>query len=276
MSPTASIDGVQDPSDLNESMPPDPSDLHESMPPSSFDDALIVDRAGVVSRADAASFYAVRRRLFGIAYRMLGNVAEADEVVQDTWIRWQRADRSSVRDAAAFLTTATARLALNAAQSARARHETLGIECLPEPVDPEAEPALHAARNEELGLAVSVLLERLAPSERAAFVLRKAFDYPYRDIAKVLGVSEENARQLVTRARGRLSCARRSRATTGEKRELLEAISVATHDGDLAGLERLLSGTPGSRRRRSHSICTAGHRGPSGRLGRGPRPAIAH
>ena len=200
-----------------------------------------VDRVCVVSRADEASFAAVRRRLFGIAYRMLGNVAEADEVVQETWIRWQRADRSSVRDATAFLTTATARLALNASQCARARRETVGTEDLPEPVDPEVEPALQASLSGELELAASILLERLSPSERAAFVLREAFDYPYRDVSKVVGVSEENARQLVTRARARLSRGRRSRVAVVDRRQLVEALAAATRDGDLARLERLLT-----------------------------------
>jgi RNA polymerase sigma-70 factor (ECF subfamily) len=210
-------------------------------PTDSTERASAVNRAGPVSRTDASSFHSIRRRLFGIAYHTLGNVAEADEVVQDTWIRWQCVDRTTVRDASAFLTTATARLALNVAQSARARHERPGIECLAEPVDPVAEPVLHTLRKEDLEQAVSVLLERLSPSERAAFVLREAFDYSYRDVAAVLGVSEENARQLASRARARLPRARRNRPTADEKRQLLERISGATHDGDLASLERMLS-----------------------------------
>jgi len=226
MSPTTSLHRVHAPSDLREC---------------------------VVSRADAASFHAVRQRLFGVAYRMLGNVAEADEVVQDTWIRWQRADRSRVRDAPAFLTMATARLALNAAQSARARRETVGTPDLPEPVDTEAGPALQAARSDELALAVSILLERLSPSERAAFVLREAFDYPYRDVSKVLGVSEENARQLVTRARSRLARRHRRPVAVVEQRQLFEALSAAAREGDLARLERVLTAglvVTGNRRRR--------------------------
>jgi RNA polymerase sigma-70 factor (ECF subfamily) len=209
-----------------------------------------------VSRADEASFEALRRRLFGIAYRMLGNVAEADEVVQETWIRWQRADRRGVRDATAFLTTATARLALNASQSARARRETVGTSALPEPVDPAGEPALQAALSEKLELAVSILLERLSPSERAAFVLREAFDYPYRDVSRVIGVSEENARQLVTRGRARLTRGRRSRVAVVYRRQLVEAVSAATRDGDLARLERLLAAGLGTRARRAQFLTT--------------------
>ena len=193
-----------------------------------------------VSYADASSFHAIRRRLFGIAYRTLGSVAEADEVVQDTWIRWQCTDRAAVRDASAFLATATARLALNVAQSARARHETPGIESLPEPVDTDAEPMVHAVQREELEDAIAVLLERLSPSERAAFVLREAFDYSYREIGSVLGVTEESARQLAHRARTSLPHGRRNRPTVSDRRQLLGAISAATRDGDLASLERFL------------------------------------
>ena len=216
-----------------------------------------VRRAGVVSSTDASSFYSIRRRLFGIAYHTLGNVSDADEVVQDTWIRWQCVDRTTVRDASAFLTTATARLALNVAQSARARRETPGLESLTEPVDPDAEPVLHAVRHEDLEHAVSVLLERLSPSERAAFVLREAFDYPYRDIGTVLGVSEENARQLASRARARLPRGRRNRASAGEKRQLLEVISGATGAGDLASLERVLSDAQIGQRRQCASTRTS-------------------
>jgi len=158
---------------------------------STFDDAL-------------SPFLTVRPRLFGIAYRMLGSAAEAEEIVQDVWLRWQTADRSLVRDAAAFLAAATTRLAINVMQSARARRETCLGPCLPDPVDAGAGPHVEAERGQALAAGVRLLLEKLTRTERTAFILREAFDYPYRDIADLLRLEEANARQVVTRARKRL------------------------------------------------------------------------
>src|SRR3954471_24343831 len=115
------------------------------------------------------TFEAVRGRLFGIAYRMLGSAAEAEDIVQETWIRWQGTDRTVVLDPPAFLATTATRLALNLAQSARARHESYVGPWLPEPVDTSADPLLGAERGEVLGLAMLLLLERLTPTERAAY-----------------------------------------------------------------------------------------------------------
>jgi RNA polymerase sigma-70 factor (ECF subfamily) len=201
--------------------------------------AGIVDRA--VSDADAASFQSARPRLFGIAYRMLRTASEAEDVVQDTWIRWQRADRSEVRDAAAFLAATTTRLAINVAQSARARRETHAGPWLLDPVDADADPALGAERRDALEVAVHLLLEKLSPTERAAYVLREAFDYPYRDIAQVLGLNEANARQLVTRARRRLAGDHRRPVGTDERERLLDTFVAAAQTGDLATLEHLLA-----------------------------------
>jgi RNA polymerase sigma-70 factor (ECF subfamily) len=191
--------------------------------------------------ADLAGFTSVRPRLFGIAYRMLGSVAEAEDIVQDAWIRWQEADRSAVRNPAAFLTTTTTRLAINAATSARVRRETYPGPWLPEPVDTTADPTLGAERAEALDLAVLLLLERLAPAERAAYVLHEAFDYPYRQIAEVLGTSEANARQLASRARRHLAAERSVPVDRAEHRRLVEAFLAAARDGDLAAFERLLT-----------------------------------
>jgi RNA polymerase sigma-70 factor, ECF subfamily len=203
--------------------------------------AVAVERVGEVSEAHAASFHAVRPRLFGIAYRVLRSAAGADDVVQDTWLRWQRTDRSKVSDAAAFLVTATTRLAINVAQSARARRETnIGL-WLPEAVDTGADPADEAEQREALQLAVLMLLERLSPTERAAYVLREAFGYPYRQIAHVLTLSEANTRQLVTRARRHLSSERRNAVTPTGQKEFLEAFVAATQTGDVARLEQLLA-----------------------------------
>jgi RNA polymerase sigma-70 factor, ECF subfamily len=202
--------------------------------------AVTGGQRGRVSEVDAASFQNMRRRLFGIAYRLLGSAVEADDVVQDTWIRWQGTDRSQVRDAAAFLATTTTRLAINADQSAHARHETCIGRGLPEPVDTGADPALGAEHGEALELGVLMLLEKLSPTERAAYVLREAFDYPYRQISRVLGLTEANARQLVSRARTHLFNERRRQVGTSEQQRFLEAFLAAARTGDLATLEQLL------------------------------------
>lgn len=195
----------------------------------------------MVSTADTEVFEAVRPRLFGIAYRMLGSRHEAEEIVQDAWLRWQGADREAVRDPAAFLATATTRLAINAAQSARARRETYIGPWLPEPVDTSADPLLGAVRGEALEVAVLMLLEKLTPTERATYVLREAFDYSYGDIAAALEIGEANARQLASRARGKLGGGRRANADADAHRRLLEAIVNAAQAGDVKALEDMLA-----------------------------------
>jgi RNA polymerase sigma factor (sigma-70 family) len=191
--------------------------------------------------APLASFQSVRPRLFGIAYRVLGSASEAEDVVQDTWIRWQGTDRGEVRDADAFLATTTTRLAINVIQSARARRETqIGARRF-EPADAKADPAADVERREALERAVRMLLESLGPTERAAYVLREAFDYPYRQIAQLLALNEANARQLVTRARRRLSGERRRPVSAGEQQRLLDAFDAAARTGELAALEELLT-----------------------------------
>ena len=157
-----------------------------------------------VSDFDAASFLTVRPRLFGIAYRVLGSATDADDVVQDTWLRWQRTDRSAVRDAAAFLATTTTRRAINVIQSARARRETPFGWTRPDAPDPDADPSADVERRDALERASILLLQRLSPTERAVYVLREAFDYPYREIGDLLGISEVNARQIGSRARRRI------------------------------------------------------------------------
>jgi RNA polymerase sigma factor (sigma-70 family) len=203
--------------------------------------AAAVGRVGEVSDADAASFQMVRPRLFGIAYRVLGCATEADDVVQETWIRWQGTDRSQVRDAASFLATATTRLAINVAQSARARREMHIGPRLVDRVDAAANPSLDAEQSEALESAVRMLLLKLSPAERAAYVLREAFDYPYRQIGEVLALSEANARQLVTRARRRLRGEHRRPVRATEQQRLLDAFVAAAKTGDLATLEQLLA-----------------------------------
>lgn len=186
-------------------------------------------------------FQAVRRRLFGIAYRMLGSASEAEDIVQETWLRWQGTDRSVVQDPPAFLATAATRLAINALQSARVRRETYIGPWLPEPVDTSNDPTLGAERAEALGYAVLVMLERLTPTERAAYVLREAFGYSYAQISEIVQLSEAAARQLVSRARKHLAGERRREVSPQEQRRLLTAFVDAAQTGDLEQLERLFA-----------------------------------
>jgi len=188
-----------------------------------------------------SAFLSARPRLFGIAYRMLGSPAEAEDIVQDVWIRWQTTDRRAVCNPLAFLVTATTRLAINVLQSARARRETDVGPSLPEPVDTSPDPGSGAERGEALNLAVLLLLERLPATERAAYVLRQAFDYPYRRIADILRVEEANARQLVTRAREHVTGGRRAPVSPAEQRCLLNAFLAAVSTGELARLEHLFA-----------------------------------
>ena len=185
-------------------------------------------------------FVKVRRRLFAIVYGILGSAAEAEDIVQDVWLRWQFTDRSAIVDATAYLATSTTRLAINAAQSARSRRETCIGPCLPEPVDTSPDPYLGAERSEALEFAVLLLLEKLSPKERAAYVLREAFDYPYRQIAEILQLEEANTRQLVARARHHIAAGRRAPVSSVEQRRLLEAFVAAAENGDLAALEGFL------------------------------------
>lgn len=194
--------------------------------------------AGLTSLEEAAAAFSQRRpRLFGIAYRMLGSTAEAEDIVQDVWLRWQGYDRSTVLSAPAFLTTMTTRLAINVARSAYTRRETYIGPWLPEPVDTSADPALGAVRGEALEMAVLLLLERLSTTERAAYVLREAFDYPYVEIATILELTEANVRQRVSRARRHLTTEKRTKVSRADRKRLLTAFLKAAQKGDFAALE---------------------------------------
>ncbi len=188
-----------------------------------------------------AAFLTVRPRLFAIAYRMLHSPAEAEDIVQDVWVRWQTADRGMVRDTAAFLVTMATRLAINVLQSARSRRETHVTPWLPEPIDAKSDPGLGAERQQALEVGVRLLLERLSPVERAAYILREAFDYAYRDIADILRIEEANARQVTTRARQHVASGRHTRASATRRRRLLDSFIAAAQCGDVAGLERVLA-----------------------------------
>src|ERR1700722_9794695 len=191
--------------------------------------------------AGLSAFMSVRPRVFGIAYRMLGSAADAEDIVQDVWLRWQSINRNVIVNPAAYLATAVTRLCINAATSARARRETYVGPWLPEPVDTSADAQLGPERDQTLKWAILVLLEKLPPTERAAYVLREAFDYPYGQIAEILRIEEANARQLVTRARKHGSEGRRTSADSAEQRKLLAAFLEAARKGDMAALEGLFA-----------------------------------
>jgi RNA polymerase sigma factor (sigma-70 family) len=183
---------------------------------------------------------------FAIAYRMLGSVAEAEDVVQEALLRVQQALDAGERIASprAFVATVTTRLAINELRSARVRRERYVGEWLPEPIitDGHDDPARHAETVDSLSLAMLALLERLSPEQRAVLLLREVVDYRYGEVAAILGKSPDNARQLASRARRHLPQRRPRYQTTREQRqELARRFFAAAEQGDLAGLEALLA-----------------------------------
>jgi RNA polymerase sigma-70 factor (ECF subfamily) len=194
-----------------------------------------------VSETDTVSFLRARPRLVNVARRVLGSGTEADDVVQDAWIRWQESDRSVVRDPAAFLTTTTTRLALNVGRSARVRHESDFGPPSAEIVDRTADPVQGAEQRDAVARALATVLERLSPAERAVYVLREAFDYPYRRIAGVLGLSEANVRQVATRARRHIDGDPRWTIDRALHARWADAFVTAARHGDLAEFERVLN-----------------------------------
>lgn len=183
---------------------------------------------------------------FALAYRMLGSVAEAEDVVQEALLRVHQALEAGEQIASprAFVATVTTRLAINELRSARVRRERYVGEWLPDPIvtDGHDDPAQHAETADSLSLAMLVLLESLSPEQRAVLLLRDVFDYGYPEIAGIVGKSEENVRQLAARARGHVKERRPRFQTTPEQRdELARRFFAAAENGDLAGLEALLA-----------------------------------
>ena len=183
---------------------------------------------------------------FAIAYRMLGSVSEAEDVVQEALLRVHQALDAGERIASprAFIATVTTRLAINELRSARVRREHYVGEWLPEPIvtDGSDDPAQHAQVADSLSLAMLVLLESLSPEQRAVLLLHDVFDYRYSEIAGIVGKSEDNVRQLATRARSHVEQRRPRFQTTREQRdELTRRFFAAAEQGDLAGLEALLA-----------------------------------
>jgi RNA polymerase sigma-70 factor (TIGR02957 family) len=207
----------------------------------------------------------LRPYAFAIAYRMLGSVAEAEDIVQEALLRLHRAleDGQRIHSPRAFVATITTRLAINELQSARARREQYVGDWLPEPLVTDGgddDPAQRAELADSLSLAVLVLLESLSPEQRAVLLLHDVFGYDNAEIAEIIGKSRENVRQLATRARRHVEQRRPRFQTTREQRdELARRFFAAAADGDLAGLEALLA----------HDVALTGDGG-------GKAPALAH
>lgn len=201
----------------------------------------------------AASFEPHRRRLLGLAYRMLGSMAEAEDAVQEAYLRWHDADRAAVSEPRAFLMTTTTRICLDVLKSARVRREEYVGPWLPDPVVDTASLAPDAQTElaEDLSIALLLAIDRLSPLERAAFLLHDVFDYSFTQVADALGRNEAACRQLASRARTRVREARPAggiapRPASGpvdaKHAELLSAFMAASRSGDVAALSRVLAG----------------------------------
>jgi len=185
-----------------------------------------------------------RPLLFSIAYRMLGSASDAEDVLQDAWLRYQSADRSNIRSARAFMTTIVTRLCLDRLKSARTKREAYIGPWLPEPVlTSEMEsPDARLQRAESVTLAFLVLLEKLSPEERAVFLLKEIFEYDHSEIADMLGTTTDNSRQLLHRAKARVAEGRpRLTGTAQSRRAVAERFARAFSAGDAGELTALLT-----------------------------------
>jgi RNA polymerase sigma-70 factor (TIGR02957 family) len=185
----------------------------------------------------------LRPAAFAVAYRMLGSVSEAEDAVQEAFLRFHRAEQEGERieSPRAYLTAVVSRLCIDQLRSARVRRERYVGDWLPEPLVDD-DPARHAEMADSLSLAFLVLLESLSPEQRAAFLLREVFDYPYEEIASIVGTSAANARQLVTRARRHVDERRPRYEASRERREALaDRFFAPIGEGDVKGLEDLLA-----------------------------------
>ncbi|WP_381814602.1 RNA polymerase sigma-70 factor [Streptomyces nigra] len=199
----------------------------------------------VLTVNDVERFEAARPRLEAIAYRMLGSASEAEDAVQETFLRWQAADVERVEVPEAWLTKVLTNLCLNQLTSARARRETYVGQWLPEPLlagDPMLGPADTAEQRESVSYAVLVVLERLSPSERAVYVLREAFDYTHREIAEILDISEASSQQILHRARKHVAQGRaRAEVDEAAARRIIDEFLAAATSGRTEPLVRLLT-----------------------------------
>ncbi|MFC4070139.1 RNA polymerase sigma factor SigJ [Actinoplanes subglobosus] len=200
----------------------------------------------VLSSRDVDVFEGARGRLEAIAYRMLGSAGDAEDAVQDTFLRWQAADRDSVEIPEAWLTRVLTNLCLNQLTSARARRETYVGQWLPEPIlagDRMLGPAETAEQRDTVSIAVLTLMERLTPNERAVYVLREAFGYPHAEIAGILDLTEPNCQQIHRRARQHMAAGRARTATDATAaRRIAEQFLAAALTGEVEPLVRMLTG----------------------------------
>ncbi|MEV4474944.1 RNA polymerase sigma factor SigJ [Nonomuraea sp. NPDC049504] len=188
-----------------------------------------------------AEFERHRGHLWGVAYRIMGTKADADDALQEAWLRWRNAGEAQVRDVRAYLTTTVSRICYDVLTSARARREAYAGPWLPEPVVQELGPEDRAALDDSVSMALLAVLERLTAAERVAFVLHDAFSVPFAEIADVLGRSDEAVRRLASRARARVR-EHGPRRTTDRSthRKAVEAFTAAALNGDLSGLVAVL------------------------------------
>ena len=189
-----------------------------------------------------ATFQEQRRRLMGVSYRILGSIADAEDVVQDAWLRWSATDVATVNNPEAYLTTVVTRLSLDRLRTLKARREVYSGPWLPEPVTAETDPQAAAELADSLSLALLVVLETLSPLERAAFVLREVFAEPYAEVAETLGRDEAAVRQLVSRARKHVDAGgARYRADRYTHNEVVERFLSACQNADLDALLAVLA-----------------------------------
>ncbi|WP_100445379.1 RNA polymerase sigma-70 factor [Glycomyces xiaoerkulensis] len=190
-------------------------------------------------------FEASRARLEAIAYRLLGSASEAEDAVQETFLRWQAADRERIESPEAWLTKVLTNLCLNQLTSARARRETYVGQWLPEPVlegDPMLGPAETAEQRESVSLAVLTLMERLSPVERGVYVLREAFSYPHAEIARILDITEANCQQIYHRAKGHVASGRtRAAVDRAAAHRIVTEFLAAADSGETEPLVRMLT-----------------------------------
>ena len=194
--------------------------------------------------APAEVFSRHRRRLLSIAYRMLGSAVDAEDIVQEAYIRWQQASQAEIVSPEAFLVTIVSRLCLNHLDSARVKREEYFGQWLPEPVATGQgdDPYSISQMDESLSTAFLLLLERLTPVERAIFLLREVFDYEYDEVAKMLELTQANCRQILRRARQQLKDGRpRFNASPRQREELFQQFLQASSQGDMNGLLALIS-----------------------------------
>ena len=196
---------------------------------------------------DAGAFTELRPLLFSIAYRMLGSVSDAEDVVQEAFLRWRRArvDGAVVESPKAYLSAVVTRLAIDELRSARARRETYVGQWLPEPLLTDGgadDPAALAEHADSLSMAFLLVLERLTPAERAVFLLHDVFGYGYDEVAPIVGRTESNCRQIALRARRHVEAGKpRFEASRAERDELAERFFAAAGAGDVGGLVELLA-----------------------------------